>query len=370
MGAQHTTSEHVGIGASDHLLDLRLLKFRNRPEGEDPAMLAIELALGGRTNDAIEVVDEALARDPEDLDLLLGCGVAAMRGGRLAFAQIVLTRAALADRTWTEPLRHLSDVLERRGRADRAIEVARHAVRAGERDPAVVARVAADDRRRALDARLASFRADPDREEPALLAQELAAQGRNEDALFVATTAIAREDDDADLRMIEARAQIADGDRDAAERALGRAIELAPGWAEPARTLADSMLERGALIPALTTIERAIAATPDDGSLGEARDRILAAMERAGVARPGVADAALDALLGQLDRIDPIGDDTRAGFSRSDTLVDAPAPERPARRTGWLPTIARTLFGRPSPVTDGAGRSASLAAPRLPIARA
>src|SRR5688572_5112440 len=109
MTAQKTTAEQIP-GATGDLLDLRLLKFRNRPEGEDPALLALELAHAGRTQDAIEVVDDALARDPDDVDLLLGCGLAAERAGKLAFAQLVLTRAAIADRSWAEPLRHLSHV--------------------------------------------------------------------------------------------------------------------------------------------------------------------------------------------------------------------------------------------------------------------
>lgn len=362
MAAQETTSAPATTLAIDPTLDLRLLRLRSRPDAEDPAMIALELALAGRTHDAIEVVDEALARDPEDVDLLLGCGLAAMGAGQLAFAQIVLTRAALADRGWTEPLRHLARVLERRGRGDRALQVARHAVAAGDRDPGLVAKVLADDARRALDARLRAFRQDPDLDEPSLLAQALAAQDRWDDALAIVLEAIAG-DDDADLRVIEARARTVRGEHDEAERALARALELAPAWAEPARMLADRQLDRGAMLPALATIERAIVASPEDASLGASRDRILEAMAHAGVTRPGVADAQLDTLLGELDRIDPIGDDTRAGFVRGeDTLLDIPT-EPARRRTGWLPTIARSLFGR--------ARSSDLApAARPPVARA
>lgn len=359
MAAQETTSEHAAI---DPTLDLRLLRLRSRPDAEDPAMIALELARAGRADDAIEVVDEALARDPEDVDLLLGCGLAAMGAGQLAFAQLVLTRAAMADRSWTEPMRHLVVVLERRGRADRALQVARHAVAAGERDPGLIARVLADDARRALDARVRAYREDPDRDEPSLLAQELAAQGRWDDALSIALSAIESEDD-ADLRVIEARARTVRGEHDQAERALERAIELAPSWAEPARMLADHRFEQGAMLPALATIERILAVHPEDASLGASRDRILEAMARAGIARPGVADAQLDALLGELDRIDPIGDDTRAGFARGeDTLRDVPT-ELTRRRTGWLPTIARSLFG-------GARPSERAATARKVVARA
>lgn len=334
---------HVAVGTFDdtaHRLDVRLLRFRERPAREDPALLALELASAGRAHDAIEVLDAALARDPDDADLLLACGEAALHAGKLAFAQHALTRAAALAPGWPEPLRRLARVLSMRGRHDKAVEVARRAVASGARDPELVAMVQAEDRRRALQARLALFRADPDREEPALLAQALLDEGRAQDALEVVRAATAR-DDDADLRMIEARARLARGETAEAERALERACALAPEWIEPARALAECLRDRG-------EIERAHEVARPFAGLAEA------------LAIPPSGASALDELLGVLERIDPIGDETRRRLARCDTLVDEVAPvdeesPRPPRR-GWLPRIARALFGATPPTSAATAR--------------
>ncbi|MDQ3032783.1 MAG: hypothetical protein M3Y87_10225 [Myxococcota bacterium] len=347
MSTHHTTSE----GALGHQLDLRVLRFRNRPEREDPAMLALELAQAGRTHDAIEVVDAALAADPDDLDLLLGCGVAAMRAEQLAFAQLVLTRAARQAPAWGEPLRCLAKVLSMRGREDKAIDVARRALSLGEDDAELSEMVRRDDRRRALDAQLALFRADPDGLEPALLAQELLAEQRELDALEVATLALAR-DDDPDLHVVSARAHLARCERELAKESLACAITAAPEWSEPARMLGELLADEGALLAALPIVERALTHDLGDGALVALRTRIEVAMIAAGIERPEATDAGVDALLSTLDRIDPIGDETRRAISRSKIRE----VERPRARSGWLPRIARTLFG-----------GAPIDAPRTPV---
>jgi tetratricopeptide (TPR) repeat protein len=192
---------------SSHQLDLRLLKFRNRPEREDPSMLALALVGAGRAHDAIEVIDAALTADPDDADLLVSCGLAATRSGQLAFAQLVLTRAAKVAPDWAEPIRGLVAVLELRGQKDRALAVARHAIRVGASDAALAEMIRKDDRRRALDARIAALRADADAEDAALLGQELLAEDRAGDALEVATMHIGSGPIDADLAMVQARSR-------------------------------------------------------------------------------------------------------------------------------------------------------------------
>lgn len=335
-------------GALDQQLDLRVLRFRNEPEREDPALLVLELVSAGRTHDAIEVVDAALRAEPDDVDLLLGCGIAAMRAEQLAFAQLVLTRAARQAPAWSEPLRVLSSVLSMRGRPEKAVEIARRALELGATDAELQQRVQRDDRERALDAQLESFRADPTSIEPALLAQELLAQERTRDALEVIESALSIEED-ADLHVIAARIQRSRGERELARAALARAIALTPDWAEPARMLGELLLDEGALLEALPIIESALARHLEDASLVELRLRLEDAMRDAGITRPESTDAGLDELLSTLDRIDPIGDETRRAISRPDTLVDVASPafddDRPRRRSGWLPTIARTLFG-------------------------
>lgn len=340
MGTHQTT---FGDALGGHPLDVRVLRFRNRPEREDPAMLALELASAGRTHDAIEVVDAALIADPDDVDLLLGCGVAAMRADQLAFAQLVLTRAARQAPTWGEPLRCLAKVLARRGRQDKAIEVARRAIDVGADDAELTEMVRRDDRRRALDAQLMRFREDPDAVEPSLLAQELLAEERALDALEVAERGLAR-DDDADLHVITARARLHRRERELAKDALARATTAAPEWAEPARMLGELLADEVALLAALPIVERALVHNLDDGALVALRSRIETAMSDAGIQRPEASDAGVDELLSTLDRIDPIGDETRRALSRGRS--HAHELDRPRARTGWLPRIARTLFGR------------------------
>ncbi|AKF05189.1 tetratricopeptide repeat protein [Sandaracinus amylolyticus] len=328
-------------GTLDHQLDVRVLRFRSRPDSEEPALLALELVSAGRTHDALEVVDSALQADPDDVDLLLGCGVAAVRTGQLTFAQLVLTRAAKKAPEWAEPLRWLAMVLSMRGREERAADVARRALAAGATDDATRELVRRHERRVALDARLARFRDDPEHEEPALLAQALLDDEREAEALEVIASALGREED-ADVLVVEARARTARREHARAEDALRRALALAPEWSEPARLLGTMLADRGALLEALPIVERALARNLDDGALVALLGRIEDQMRAAGISRPELADAHLDDLLSTLDRIDPIGDETRREI----------APSEPVRkRSGWLPRIARRFFGMPEPTT-------------------
>jgi tetratricopeptide (TPR) repeat protein len=341
---------------SSHQLDLRLLKFRNRPEREDPSMLALALVGAGRAHDAIEVIDAALTADPDDADLLVSCGLAATRSGQLAFAQLVLTRAAKVAPDWAEPIRGLVAVLELRGQKDRALAVARHAIRVGASDAALAEMIRKDDRRRALDARIAALRADADAEDAALLGQELLAEDRAGDALEVATMHIGSGPIDADLAMVQARAHLARNDRDRACDALARALEAAPDWSEPAAMHAELRLDEGALEAARGLVERALVAAPEQSDLATLHERIAQAMREAGIERARAADVALDRLIGTLETIDPIGDETRRILEHGARAgKEEEAPKRPRRRPGWLPSFAKTLVGAVAPPLGAGG---------------
>jgi Flp pilus assembly protein TadD len=356
------SSGRATSGGAEHL-DVRLLRFRNRPDREEPALLALELIAAGRTHDALEVVDLALRRDPEDVDVLLGCGIAAARSGQLAFAQWVLTRAAKAAPDWVEPRRWLARVLVMRGKHARAVDVARCALAAGDDAADIAEMVRRDDRRRALDARIEAFRRDRDVEEPALLAADLLADERAADALAVARLGLASEEDP-DLRVAEARALLALGDREGAERSLEMALDQAPAWEEPVRMLCDLLLDRGALPEALSLVERALAATPASEALRDLRARVEVAMRAAGVEHPAEQDTALDQLLATRDTVDPISDQPRSSLAHRFTAGSRAAP-RGGRgaRPGWLSRVARWLFGL-APSAPGA-RAAPCQAVRI-----
>lgn len=342
----HPTPTAAASALAPERLDVRLLRFRNRSDVEEPALLALELVSAGRVYDALEVVDLALERDPDDIDLLLGCGVAAAQAGQLAFAQLVLTRAAKRAPEWVEPLRWLARVLAMRGQHARAIEVARRALAAGDCDPEIVAMVRRDDRRRELDARIAAFEADPDRDDPALLAAALLAEERADDALAVARAALAREED-ADLRFVEARALLALGRREEAEAVLGKLVTRAPDWEEPARLLGQLRLERGALIEAIEVVEQALSASPAHEELRRLRERIEQAMSGAGIERSVERGATFEELLATRHADDPDGERSLRELVALRTLVgeeatsDVPSPGRGAR----LLRVARHLFG-------------------------
>ena len=342
-----------------HALDLRVLRYRNRPGTDEPALLALELVSAGRTHDALDVVDDALLHDPDDLDVLLGCALAAVRTERLAFAQLVLTRAAQRAPEWTEALTLLAQVLTLRGCQERAIEVARRAVASGATDGAVRALVRVEDWRLALDTRLAALRADPLREEPALLAHEFLAVDRAKDALAVIELGLGLEDD-ADLRRIEARTRARLGDHAGARRALERALELAPLWWEATLDLTVLMLDQGALLDAHALVEAGLRAQPDEGSLLALLGQVLDAMEEAGVAPPAATTGPVSTASD--DATAPFLLEPRAQNATQFLLVareEAPAAAPPARRdgsgahrilgerrrSGWLPRITRSLVG-------------------------
>ena len=106
-----------------HDLDVRLLRFRNRPGSEEAVALARSLLEAGRLSEAVEVASGALAQQPENGTLLLLEGQAWLRQGDFLRAQASLLRAARADPNSKEPFRWLGEVLLKRGDPQRAVEV-------------------------------------------------------------------------------------------------------------------------------------------------------------------------------------------------------------------------------------------------------
>lgn len=101
-------------------LDVRLLRFWNRPGAEEPAMLAEDLLAAGRPQEAIRVVEAALELDSADAEVMVAGARAWEESGNLDRAQLLLTRAATAEPSWSEPWRRLGELLVQRGRFERA----------------------------------------------------------------------------------------------------------------------------------------------------------------------------------------------------------------------------------------------------------
>ncbi len=115
--------EKAGGGISAANLDTRLLRFRNRPSGEDGRALAAELLEAGRNAEAVEVATLALAQAPEDGALHLIEGQAHLRENDLIRAQAALLKAARFAPSDKEPFRWLGEVLLKRGDPQRAVKV-------------------------------------------------------------------------------------------------------------------------------------------------------------------------------------------------------------------------------------------------------
>ena len=104
-------------------LDRRLLRFRTSPSVEDGRAFARELALAGRSADAIEVAGHVLADEPEDAAMQMLVGQAWAKEGDLVRAQKALLEALRLAPNDKEPYRLLADVLMKRGDPARAIKV-------------------------------------------------------------------------------------------------------------------------------------------------------------------------------------------------------------------------------------------------------
>jgi len=225
-----------------HRLNLRVLRYRNDPARDEPVMLAQELITEGRFDEAIDLTANSLEGDPDDADLLLTHGVALRGSGRLNTAQLAITKAAQADPDWSEPWRHLAEVLLARGRVTQAYAVAERGL---ELDPG-------DEELRKiyelgeLENRALRF-IDGERsaEDPAMLATALLANGRVDTAFEVTRSALMEEFDDEDLLVTHARAACLRGDTEEAANALEMAVFEAPDFAEAWLLLAELYEGRG-----------------------------------------------------------------------------------------------------------------------------
>ncbi|MCB9591185.1 MAG: tetratricopeptide repeat protein [Sandaracinaceae bacterium] len=252
-------------------LNLRVLCYRTDPARDEPVMLARELIAQGRFAEAVELTTRSLEADPEDVDLLLTHGVALRGNGQLNTAQLALTRAAKADPDWSEPWRHLAEVLHARGRIAQAYAVAERGL---ELDPS-------DDGLRSLyelgelEQRAERY-IDGDRvaEDPAMLAQALLARGRVETAFELTRAALMEELDDEDLMVAHATAARTLGDLDEAISVLTLAALEAPDFAEVWKLLALCHEERGEPDRAREAAESGLRASPGDRELKTLHDRL------------------------------------------------------------------------------------------------
>ncbi len=164
---------------------------------------------------------------------------------------------------WVEPWRHLAEVLLRRERPERALAVIDRALAMEPDDDGLIALR----RSASLSVRVHRFTQQPDDEEPTMLAQELIAEGRPDDAFEVTRTALLAELDDVDLLVTHARAAWARGDLDEAENALSTATFEAPDWPVVFRMLAEVRAELGRTRDALAAAQRALSLEPSDVAL-------------------------------------------------------------------------------------------------------
>ncbi len=321
----------------DHALNVRMLRYRHRPEREEPALLARELLARGRAADVVELTELALAREPGDADLELVRAQALLMLGDTQRAEQSLIAVARAAPQWAAPLSALTRLLQSRGDQARALLLARRARTLGA-DDTMVGRLAAEDEESAkLDARLARFRTDADAEEPVLLARALEGAGR-------IRIALGRDPEDADVLAALAQRERASGHESEAVELYRRARELAPGW-EPVERALLSLV--GVEVPIEVTEPRGRSAfgelpsvVVDPGVLAEARAIDL--------------DAQLDAMLGSpRERRDSTivfateAKDTLIGLpaaaigapASEATLVGMPAPEAGLRGSSFRPTL-------------------------------
>lgn len=259
-------------GDNRYRLDLRVLRFRSDPRKDEPSLLAQELIGKGRFDEALELTAAALEDDPTDTDLLLAHGVALAKAGELATAQLALTRAAKTDPAWLEPWRHLAEVLWQRGKHARALQVARRGLEVDPSD-AALARIR---KSASLELRARAYALQPNHEDPAMLAQELMADGRADLAFEVTRTALLEELDDEDLLVIHAKAARAMGDLDEAVSALRMASFEAADWPEVWRLLAEAYEARGEPDRAREAAFEGLAANPGDASLRALHKRLEA----------------------------------------------------------------------------------------------
>lgn len=314
----HQATHFSSPSARDHGLNVRMLRFRSRPDREEPALLARELLAIGRHSDALELTEVALARDAGDPDLELIRAQALLAAGDARPGEEALIRAAKASPEWSAPLSALARLLASRGDEARARGIAQRARTLGADDTTVGRLVAADDSERRLDARLDRFTADDASEEPVMLARALELADRLADAERVLREALLRDADDADTLAALARIERQRGHTDEAITLYRRAHSLAPGWEIAERALLSLV---GVEVPIEVMELRGPSACGDEPS-------VVVDANVYDEARAMDLDAELDALVGAIrPRTDPtIRFRTQRDDATSETtLVGAPA---------------------------------------------
>jgi hypothetical protein len=236
---------HLTAGRRFHQLNLRVLRFHAGTDREEPVMLARDLLAANLASDALDVIDAAIDRDPEDADLVLTLGITLLVSDELEWAKRVLTKAVLADPEWAEPWRWLGDALLRGADFERAGRVLARARALGNEDPAVGTLLALARRTEALLARVERFLANEGFEEPSLFARELIAAERLGEAKMVLDAALAADEEDPDLLVARAELEQASGDLEAARRSLVRATRADPEWEEAWHSLEALLRKAG-----------------------------------------------------------------------------------------------------------------------------
>ena len=352
MSAHQTTDSRV----RHHELNVRVLRFRHRPEREEPALLARELLHVGRHADALELTELALKNDPGDADLELVRAQALLAAGDERRGEEGLLRVAKAAPQWAAPLSALTRLLSGRGDEARALRVA-HRARTLGADDTMVGRLAEQgETTRRLDERIDRFRADEVSEEPVLLARALELAKREQDAVSVLRHALARDPEDADTLAALARFARAEGHAEEAVALYRKARAAAPGW-EPVERALLSLV--GLEVPIEVMAPRGASAFGDEPSV-VVDEKVFTE------ARAWDLDAELDALLGQgpgrADSTIPYAfepRDTANGASAAETtLVGAPAISR-----------ATTTRGKPRTEAPAPARRTTSGFPTRPIKR-
>lgn len=224
---------------STRALDVRVLRFQNRLDIEEPAMLTRDLLTAGRMDDARAVFEAAIERDPGDADLLLTGGELFLERGDFVWAKRLLILAAKRSEGWASPWLALARALMATRDLDRAEAVLE---RCWELAPDAPETWALDERlsgESALERRMCTFLADPDQDDPAMLANALIAAERESDAMAVLDAGLAAYPDDVDALFVRARLHEVRGELAEARDDLARATGSDGSWATAWEALED-----------------------------------------------------------------------------------------------------------------------------------
>ncbi|MBX3274178.1 MAG: tetratricopeptide repeat protein [Sandaracinaceae bacterium] len=121
--------------------------------------------------------------------------------------------------------------------------------------------------RHRLNLRVLCFRNDPGTGEPVMLARELIAEGRYEEAVDLTGRSLETEPEDADLLLTHGVALRARGELKTAQLALTRAAKADPEWPEAWHHLAAVLVARGRIAQAYRVAERGLELDPFDEEL-------------------------------------------------------------------------------------------------------